>query len=236
MRWSASALKHFCAFPNVIKKTQPLTPRSKLAIAKGNLFHELIQQVAVTGEVPIGVDDEMREWLTWAKDNGGVCTSWASNLEVPLGLSIAGEYVEVHEPEPHTYVPVSASAPRLLTAGRADVLATMKWMGKTVAFVADWKTGKYDTDPPERNLQLTALAFAAADKLKCDGFTRRLIYVQQKKILEGREPVWLDSSQAADAWGMLEAAAKLDDRPRPGPWCKTDCWESRMKRCEWRMR
>ena len=117
-----------------------------------------------------------------------------------------------------------------MTAGRADHMAWCFVDSLRVARVRDYKTGKYPVAPVRQNLQVTALALAAASMLQCDGFIREIYYARDGYLDADDEPVMLDSEEAADAWAMVEAAAKLDEAPRPGSWCEP-CWDRRTKRC-----
>ena len=228
---SASALKAHCGYPRALDKLHPKSANAQAACDKGTAFHSAVETWGKCGDfaaVLDGVaDDEVRGWLellamTWTP-------SWGMNFEVALGLSPAGGYVPVMEPEPHVYVPRLGYG-SLLTAGRADVAWSEMLGGCNIAHVRDWKTGKYPAAPVATNLQLTALAFASASALHSAGFLREIYYARDGYLDADPTPIMLDSEEAADAWAMVEAAAKLDDSPRPGVWC-SPCWERRTRRC-----
>lgn len=227
---SASALKAHCAYPNVLSKLHPPSANSQAAMDKGTLFHSAVELWAKGGALPDVHDDEVRGWLellamTWGP-NDGMRFEWA------LGLGVGGAWVDVIELEPHVYGVRGSEFPaELLTAGRADlVLLIEREDGRRIAHVRDWKTGKYAVTPAPQNLQLTALALAAADALQADGFVREIYYARDGYLDADPGPIMLDSPEAAEAWEMVERAAKLDETPRPGEWCEP-CWERRMKRC-----
>ncbi|HET7037182.1 MAG TPA: PD-(D/E)XK nuclease family protein [Thermomicrobiaceae bacterium] len=215
-----------------MSKIAPKSERQQQALDKGTAFHSAVELWAKTGDlggVLAGLlDDEVRGWvellaMTWAPPLG-------AHFELALGLSPGGGYCPVVEPEPHVYVAapgVGQGNGRLLTAGRADVVADV--FG--VAVVRDWKTGRYPVSPPAENLQLTALAIAAASALGCPSFVREIYYVRDGALDSDPHPVLLDSDEGMAAWEMVEAAAQLDDSPRPGEWC-TPCWERRLRRCD----
>ena len=223
---TASALAANCGHPRALSKITPRSANAQAAMAKGNLFHLAVEDWAKAGAIPDVADDEVRGWLellamTWAP-------SASMRFEMALGLSPLGQHVEVDEPEPHVYVPRGGG--ELLTAGRADCVHVID-VGPRIVHVKDWKTGKYAVTPATRNLQLSALALAAADLFGSDGFVREIYYARDGYTDRDHEPVMMDSPEAADAWSMVLLAAQLDDAPRPGPWCQP-CWERRTKRCK----
>jgi hypothetical protein len=149
-------------------------------------------------------------------------------LEEAMGLCVDGHYVPVLEPQPHVYEPDPACelAPgHLLTAGRADVV----WCDKGTATVLDFKTGRYAVDAPATNMQVAALGFAAADMF-CSRDMRLGIYYARDGVFEWSDVIDLESPDAAALWSDVEAAALLDETPRPGEWCGT-CWDKRTGRC-----
>jgi len=239
---TASALKRNCGYPRALSRIEPTTAKERDARArrdaaadKGTAFHGAIQAWARPGTVfPEVADDEVRGWLEmlamhWAPRPGML-------FELAVGLREDGSGVVCDEPEPHVYVARDGSP--LLTAGRADVVASSIVGDDVVAFdrghhivtIRDWKTGKWPVDPPARNLQTTALALAACSLVQADGFRREIYYVRDG-FTDGDElPVMHGSPEWNDAMIAVLEAAKLDDTPRPGPHCG-DCWESRMRRC-----
>jgi len=232
---SASALRANCGYPRTLSKLHPPSANSQAAMDKGTLFHSSVELWAKGGAIPDVNDDEVRGWLellamTWAPSLG-------MEFELALGLGVGGGYVPVIEPDPHVYraaAGVGQGNGRLLTAGRADVVwrrVVIEPAPMLVAHIRDWKTGKYPAPPVGSNLQLTALALAAASAFGANAFVREIYYARDGFLDADPEPIMLDSPEAAEAWEMVEAAAKLDEAPRPGPWCEP-CWERRMKRCK----
>lgn len=234
---SASALQRHCGYPRALSKITTKTAKQQVALDKGTAFHSAIELWAKTGDLAAVLagllDDEVRGWvellaMTWAPGPEVI-------LEAALGLSPHGGYVPVIETEPHVYVP-QVKAHALLTAGRADLVG-VEWMPVApgveyrIVRVRDWKTGRYAVSPPAENLQLTALALAAAGLFVAQGFIREIYYARDGYLDADPEPVLLDSDAGMAAWEMVEAAAKLDDSPRPGEWCEP-CWERRLKRCD----
>jgi hypothetical protein len=244
---SASQLQRHCGYPRALAKIKPKSERATAAADKGTLFHSSVELWAKTGDLPSVVagllDDEVRGWLellamTWAPGK------WMM-LENAVGLSPDGGGVVVDEPQPHVYVARDGSP--LLTAGRADVVEVY-WHpgdpsrergygsnaggdGRRVVRVMDWKTGRYPVASPAENLQLTALALAAAAIYDAQAFVRAIYYARDGYMDADPDPVVLDSDEGAAAWEMVERAAKLDDSARPGEWCQP-CWERRLKRCD----
>jgi len=227
MRWSASSLQHNCAYPNVLSKLVPKSASNKKACDKGSLFHQSVYEWSRHPEwqaAPDTLDAEVNGWLKALADQ------WAPSpeefFELALGIDVTGAFVPVEETEPHVYAPqVKLRAP-LLTAGRADVAACHAG----VVVVRDWKTGRHANMDVRQSLQLTALAFAAASMFSVDAFVRELYWTRDGRTYADAEPIALDSEAAADAWAMLEKAARLDEKPHPGEHC-SQCWESRLKRC-----
>jgi PD-(D/E)XK nuclease superfamily protein len=231
---SASALQRHCGYPRVLSKIAPKTAKQQAALDKGTAFHSAVELWAKTGDLA-GVlagllDDEVRGWvellaMTWEPGHSGHC-------EVAVGLTVDGQGVACLEPEPHVYVVdpaplLGGPVPRLLTAGRIDHLSH----NGRVAYVRDYKTGRTAVAPPAENLQLTSLALAAAAFLGLPAFVREIYYARDGYLDADPEPVLLDSDEGMRAWEMVEAAAKLDDSPRPGPHCEP-CWERRLRRCD----
>jgi len=225
VRWSASSLQHHCAYPNVLSKLVPKSASNKKACDKGSLFHQSVATWIAEDleDPPDTLDAEVNGWLRALAAQWGPTGGFA---EVPLGLDVAGSYVAVTETEPHVYAPLSKLATPLLTAGRADLASSVNG----VAVVRDWKTGRHANMDVRQSLQLTALAFAAASMFGVDAFVRELYWTRDGRTYADAEPIALDSEAAADAWAMLEKAARLDEKPHPGEHC-SQCWESRLKRC-----
>jgi len=96
--------------------------------------------------------------------------------------------------------------------------------------VRDWKTGRWHVDPPEKNLQLTALALAACELAQADGFRREVYYAREGQLDGDEAPVFIGTEAYYLALADVFDAARIDDTPRPGAHCEP-CWERRMKRC-----
>jgi hypothetical protein len=222
---SASALKANCGYPRALDLVTPRSAKLQAAADLGTNFHLAVETWAKKGDLWHGVQvcatEEVRGWLEL------LATTWAptGECEVALGLGSGGEYVPVNEPQPHVYVPVEAGT-SLVTAGRADHVV----MAGPIVVVEDFKTGKWPAPDVAVNLQLTALALAAASKHQAIGFVRRILYVRDGHVDADQQPVMLDSDEGAAAWEMVLRAAQLDDSPRPGAHCGP-CWERRTKRC-----
>jgi len=218
VRWSASSLVRHCAHRNVLSKLRPRPARTVAAADRGTLFHAAVERWIRSGEVPQVEDPEVQGWLDM------LAIDWTppprAGVELALGLSPTRKFVEVEEPEPHVYVPTDGKSP-LLTAGRADVV----WAEGDVVVVRDWKTGVWPVAPAAENLQVLALAFAAADLTWARAFRAEIYYVRDGYRDSSGEVV-LGTPEAERLWGEVEAAALLDETPRPGPWCG-GCWERR---------
>ncbi len=232
---TASALKRNCGYPRALSKLAPTTAKERDARArrdaaadKGTLFHQAIELWAQGWDLPQVDDGEVQGWLdllatTWRPLPGMV-------FELAMGLRPDGTGVVCDEPQPHVYVARDGS--ELLTAGRADVVRGLMvpLFNHHLVIVRDWKTGKWSVDPPERNLQTTALAIAAASIAGADGFMREIYYTRDGHCDADEAPVLVGTQEYAALLEEVRAAALLDDSPRPGPHCE-GCWESRMKRC-----
>lgn len=230
---SASALNLNCGYPRLLNRTVAKSARSQAACDLGTMFHAAVEAWKQGGWNAIEVqNDEVRGWLEL------LATTWTPppgvRLEEAFGIGRNGRFIFVEEPQPHVYVPSASPSPGgtdLLTAGRADAVWLTHGPGHgAVVHVRDWKTGRYPVTPAPHNLQLSALALAAADQFECDGFVREIYYARDGYLDADQEPVMLDSFEAAAAWEMVERAALLDEWPRPGEHCGP-CWERRMKRC-----
>lgn len=215
MRWSASALRRFCAHPNVLKR-EP-TPQQQEAIDKGVAFHEAVQRW-VTYRVPPVVDDlEIQGWIDL------LASQWSppptALTEFPWGLSPAGDYVAVREPKPHVYEAIDGSP--LLTAGRADIA----WLLDAVVYVGDWKCGAWPVAAAHENLQANAAGIAIAKRFGSRAYVPG-IYYAQSGFWDWGEPVELGSLEHAQRFADVSYAAMLPETPRPGPQCEA-CWSKR---------
>lgn len=219
---TASALRRFCAYPNVLSRITPRSDKLQAACDKGTEFHRVVKEWA-EGRNPVTRDDEVRGWLELF-EMGFLPPPKDALYEFPMGLGPLGTYVPVTETEPHVYSAIDGQP--LLTAGRADAV----WVHDRIVRVADWKTGAYAVDPPGSNLQLLSLGFAAASMLEAEAMELAVYYARDGAWVWS-DVIPLDSEAAADAWAEVEAAALLDDSPRPGVHCEP-CWERRTRRCK----
>ena len=220
---TASQLDRHCGYKRVLGGKRTRTPRQQAALDKGTEFHEWLPRVLAGASPDVEVTRDVASWLVTAKES--IKLPPGESWEAPLGLSEGGRYVAVEEPSPHAYRPLDDSK-SLLTAGRADV----NWNEEGVSTVLDIKTGRFRVDTAERNLQVTSLALAVADRDGSDRY-RCGIYYARTGETDWSRAIHLESEAAAKAWGEVEAAAKLDESPRPGPWCQA-CWE--REACEFK--
>jgi hypothetical protein len=220
---SASALMRNCGHPRVLKNRPPTTQRERdararrdEAAARGTTFHAAIETWLKEGAPPMLEDAEMQGWLDllamqWAPPPG-------ARVEVPWGLTPAGDHAHVDEPEPHVYT----SPDPLITAGRADV----SWLGfDGRVYVLDWKTGKWPVTPAASNLQVNAAGIALAREIVAPAYVPGIYYTRDGAWDWG-EPVEIGSVAHAEILADVHAAALLDNEPRPGDHCQT-CWERR---------
>lgn len=221
MRWSASALKHNCAYPNLLKTTP--TPDQQAAMDRGTAFHAAVERWQQTGAVPEVDDLEMQGWIDL------LASQWhpyGKRLEVAWGIGMDGGHIMVAEPRPHVYEPMAGGAP-LLTAGRADAV----WIdGDNVLWCADWKTGVWAVEPAATNLQANAAGLALARRWDARAFVPGIYYARDG-IFDWGDPVEMGSEAAAEAFAAVKAAAELPPKAIPGDHCAS-CWEKRKNRCE----
>lgn len=225
---SASSLMRDCSYPNILKKLPPKTAKEREAHAnrqaaadRGTTFHAAVESWVKTGIVPMVEDLEIQGWLdllvcNW---NPGV-----SHVEVAWGLDMAGNFVDVDEPEPHVYTAKDGKT-QLLTAGRADVCTLTPTA--PVAVLGDWKTGRWAVTPAEQNLQVNAAGIALAGKFKVDAYEPGIYYVRDGHWDIG-PTVWRGTVEWESMLSEIRQAALLPDEPRPGEHCAS-CWE--RKRC-----
>lgn len=233
---SASALKRNCGYPRFLDKNAP-PPRTQrdrdallrktAAAEKGTLFHAAIEAWAKNpGPPPEVSDPEVNGHLEM------LAMSWAPTpwmrFELAVGLRANGTGVLCDEPEPHVYT--SRDGSEIVTAGRADVVWADSYHGTHVAYVRDWKTGRWSVTPATRNLQTSALALAVCSLAGAEGFVREIYYTRDGYLDADEAPVMVGSPEYAQALADVLAAAAMDDSPRPGDHCG-ECWESRTKRC-----
>lgn len=214
--WTASQL-HPCGYSNILSKKRKRPKSTLLAMEKGTEFHECIQFQRDSK------DPEVQEWVVKART--GLNLPEGALTEFALGLSPAGRYVQVREVEPHVYEPTfEGTRGTLLTAGRADVM----WEAQRVTSVGDFKSGKTQLGRPITLPQLLALGFAAADRNASDAM-RVGVYYARDGLWDWSDVIGLESSEAGDAWELVQACALADEKPKPGDYCGT-CWE--RKSCE----
>jgi hypothetical protein len=116
--WSASALKRFCAHPNILNKTKVVTPDQQVAMDRGTAFHAAAETWLRTGVAPEVEDLEIQGWLDALIAQFPI-PAWAK-LEIAWGLTPDMKHAMVAEPQPHKYE--SMNGAELLTAGRADIV------------------------------------------------------------------------------------------------------------------
>lgn len=194
---------------------------------RGNLMHSSIELWGKGGQVPDVADNYVRCWLETL-----VMTGWAplptDLFEMAVGLGRDGTYVPVKEVAPHVYE--STDGRPLLTAGRLDHGRLLAFPVGPVLVLRDWKSGGWDVEDVRENLQLSALALAGTSMVDAVGFIREVYYLRDGRVDADPEPVLLDSDEGMHAWEAVEAAAQIDDSPRPGAHCDP-CWDRRTKRC-----
>lgn len=220
MRWSASALRRFCAYPKVLDVDRERTPDQQRAIDRGVAFHAAVERWAHDGSIPVVDDLEIQGWLDL------LATQWdplGKRLEVAWGLGEDGSHVMVSEPRPHCYEPLSGGAP-LLTAGRNDAA----WLNmRDTLFVADWKTGVWPVEPAATNLQINAAGLALARRWNASAYVPGVYYARDG-VFDWGDPVAMGSDAAARIFADVKASAQLPAEPIPGDHC-AGCWS--RKRC-----
>lgn len=197
---------------------------------RGDAFHAAIETWAKRG-LSAGIEacgfEEVRGWVEL------LATYWKpptfALYEEPMGLNPDGGYELVIEDPPGSHEYRSPAGNPLLTAGRADVVWSEQVDGIWVANVIDFKTGKWEVDPPETNLQLGALGLAAVGMYRADAMRLSLYYARLGKFLR-TDVITMDSEGAARIWADVEAASQLDDEPKVGSWCPS-CWDFRKRTC-----
>jgi len=221
VRWSASALKRHCAYPNLLRK-EP-TDNQRIAMDRGTEFHAAIEKWQHDGCVPDLEDLEIQGWVDL------LCQQWSpigARLEVAWGLGMDGTHVMVAEPRPHVYEALSGGAP-LLTAGRADAV----WIDlDDTLWVVDWKTGKWPVDEASVNLQVNAAGLALARRWGARRYVPGIYYARDGHFDWG-DPIELGSDVAGEVFADVVASATLPPKAIPGDHCAS-CWEKRMKRCD----
>jgi len=221
VRWSASALKRHCAYPNLLK-TEPTADQQR-AMDRGTEFHAAIERWKAKEQIPVLADLEIQGWIDV------LAQQWdplGKRLEVAWGLGMDGSHIMVAEPRPHVYEPMSGGAP-LLTAGRADAV----WIdaGDTL-WCVDWKTGVWPVENAATNLQANSAGIALARRWNAARYVPGIYYARDG-IFEWGDPIDLGSDAAAEAFAAVKHAAELPPEPRPGDHCAT-CWEKRKNRCK----
>jgi hypothetical protein len=222
---SASALKRFCAYPEVLDKAPPKTAAEKTRAAnrdasavRGTIFHKAIEDWANsrTGQVSRVEDPEIQGWVDL------LASQWKPPLgfqaEVKWGLGPNGEYKDVLEPEPHVYI--AADGSELLTAGTAD--GAWEWSAVETTYIADWKSGKWPVEPARTNLQVNSAGLALAVR-NFTRFYRAGIYYPRDGIWDWGETIEVGSEAYRAHLAAVQASARLGTEPRPGPHCSA-CW------------
>lgn len=215
---SASALVRHCGHARLLDRERPKSANAQVACDRGTLFHKAVETWIKTRALPVVEDLEIQGWLDL------LASQWQppvdAETEVAWGLTLLGDYVPVVEREPHVYVARDASAPPLLTAGRADV----SWRFEHVT-VGDWKTGKYPATPAVDNLQVNAAGIALARRAGAGSYQSRIYYARDGFWDDAPEVVF--GTRAYDRiFAEIRTAALLDETPRPGAHCGA-CWSKR---------
>lgn len=221
--WSASALKHNCAHPNVLNRGREPTPAAQESMDRGNIFHKAMEAWIRTGKYPDLEDMEIQGWVDafaaqWSP------TPWVK-VEIAWGLGEDGQHLAVEEPEPHKYA-AKGGLP-LLTAGRADLVYAYRKEG--ILYIVDYKTGKSAVEPAPTNLQVNAAGLALADAFGARGYIPG-VYLARDAAFDWGDPVEMGSAAAEDVFESVKAAALLPETPIPGDHCSY-CWEMRKKTC-----
>lgn len=221
---SASSLKR-CGWARVLDKKRKPTAKAQLAMDKGTLFHGIVEEWIKTGRLRDARDDVVNGWID------GLAQQWRPGpgtlVEVALGLGPGGVYVPVTEILPHHYVPDAGLTTPILTGGRADLVQPQRGVAHGIdqVQVGDWKTGAYEPEDPDTNLQLNSLGMAAAKRWNANSYQAWLYMAQEERFVYG--PVVRVGSAEWDArLADVTAAATVGEEPRPGKNCAT-CWQRR---------
>lgn len=216
--WTGSKLDRHCGHRHQLSDLSPHPSRDKAA-QKGKWFHAALEEWRNTGRVPFMADDDVATWLRTMVDSGWQFPE-QSELEVCWGLDTWGKFCAVEETAPGSHEYRALDGSDLLTAGRADVDWIFDHTGYLV--VADWKTGRFPPEHPSTNLQVNAAGIALAQKWKAPGYIPAL-YLARSGIWQMGEEVEAGSEAWAAMLDEVKAAARLDDKPNPGPHCY-GCW------------
>lgn len=229
---TGSALKRYCAYPEVLDRIPPATAAERTRQAnkeasadRGTRFHKATQVWIERGGKTWPTDDDA--------EIQGLCDVLSSvwyppkgcEAEVAWGLSTDGDYIEVKESEPHVYVPdgyKDGFPGMLLTAGRADIC----WEADGVLRCIDLKAGKWPVDPARTNLQVNAAGMALALRAFAKTYIPGVYYARDGAFDWG-QPVDIGSQEHREMFAEVKAAALLDEKPHPGSHCGK-CW-SRAK-------
>lgn len=221
MRWSASALKRHCAYPNLLKSTP--TADQQRAMDRGTAFHAAIERWKAEERIPVLDDFEIQGWIDL------LAQQWdprGKRLEVAWGLGMDGAHVMVAEPHPHVYEPMTGGSP-LLTAGRADAV----WIDiDNVLWCPDWKTGVWAVDPASTNLQANAAGLALARRWGARAYVPGIYYARDG-VFDWGFAIDVGSDAAAEAFAAVKAAAELPPTAIPGDHCAS-CWERKKRKCQ----
>jgi hypothetical protein len=215
---SASSLKR-CGWARVLGKKRKPSARAVVAMGKGNGFHGVTEEFVKTSRLRASGDPQVDEWID------GLLSQWrpppGTLVEVAMGLGPGGVYVPVTEILPHVYVPDAGLTTPILTGGRADVVIPEP----TIVTVGDWKTGAYEPEDPNTNLQLNSLGMAAAKRWGVGAYRTWLYMAQDARFVHG-DPVRVGSKEWDARLADVTAAATVGEEPRPGHNC-INCWERR---------
>ena len=196
-----------CGLAPVLAANDPRGSGSRARV--GTAYH------AVAASAPNAND--LIEALTDSEKGELAELRWPSDIppdairERKLGLSPTGRHTE-------------PGTPGNLTEGTPDVFWTSEDEHGKMLHLADYKTGSLPVEDGPLSLQLVAYGFAAADLMGCDSMQLSIWYARGSGHWDNAEPVALDSSQAADLWKRVTAAATALPVAQPGPHCET-CWQ-----------
>lgn len=219
---STSALKR-CGHARVLEKAKPKSRNAIVAAGKGTSFGAVMEEFVNTGRVKDAGSDEINGWVDnvlarWRPRPGAV-------TEVPLGLGVGPVYVPAKEDPPgsHIYVPEDPGQV-LLTAGRPDVVHPGELLE-----VIDWKSGIYEPEDPNTNLQLWGLGLAAGLRWGAKAVRVAICMVQDVRF-EWSDVVAVGSPEWLERYRDVHAAATVGDKPMPGANC-SNCWQ--RKNCDY---
>ena len=211
-RPSASSMDRLsaCSASWNLEKLAPSEPENEDA-ASGTRIHAALANLIPVDSLTVAERDTMdmcerdaQEVVKqWAKDN-----AYTEVFELRLGLTTAGQVVEVDEQTPPSL---------LVYTGQADLIA---WDGKR-ALVIDYKTGRGEYAAALDNAQLAALAVLVAGYYQVDEV--RVAIVQPWACKPTVSTYTRDSLATARGWihnVIADAETATPEMATPGPHCK----------------